>query len=812
MAVKKSELYNSLWRSCDELRGGMDASLYKNYILTLLFVKYVTDRFKGDPDAQIEIPEAGGSFDDLVAAKHKTDIGDRINKVIRKLADENGLVGIIDQADFDDDNMLGSGNDKVEKLTNLIAIFEDKKLDFRKNRAGGDDIIGDAYEYLMREFAKDSGKSKGQFYTPAEVSRILAKIIGIDKTTRASNTVYDPACGSGSLLIRAADEAPNGITPYGQEFDPVTAGLAKMNLVLHNKSTGTIANGNTLSNPKFKTDEVPDRFDFAVANPPFSYKSWSNGVTTNSIRFQDYDTLPPEKNGDYAWLMHFIYSLKPQKGKGAIILPHGVLFRGNAEATIRTKIISRKIIKGIIGLPANLFFGTPIPACIIVIDKENTKSRKGIFMIDASKGFIKDGNKNRLREQDIRKIIDCFNEHIEIDGYSRLVPYSEIEKKNECNLNISRYIDSSNKEDAQDIEAHLKGGLPNKDIDELSKYWSAFPSLRNELFSDFGRKGYCKLNVPREDIRKVVFGNTEFENYARGVAAEFVKWKQNHYAEFTGIKKGTNPKTFIDPIATDILVQFSQLELLDKYDVYQQLLEYWEETMQDDVYAVAYDGWEAGSETVKEYVTKKDKKGNTVTTDKIKAWEGRMIPKLLMIDVYFPDEHDAIKRLETELLEVQQQMEELREEHGGEEDLLAEVIDKGKITSKKLKERIKEIKKNADDAEELQMLLKYEKLMGNESTYNTAIKNAKEALDKVVFAKYSELTIEEIKELVIDKKWCNTLFDCVDTLFSTISHQLAARIIELSERYADTLPELEKHVSDLEKKVKSHLERMGYKW
>lgn len=812
MAVKKSELYNSLWRSCDELRGGMDASLYKNYILTLLFVKYVTDRFKGDPDAQIEIPEVGGSFDDLIAAKHKTDIGDRINKVIRKLADENGLVGIIDQADFDDDNMLGSGNDKVEKLTNLVAIFEDKKLDFRKNRAGGDDIIGDAYEYLMREFAKDSGKSKGQFYTPAEVSRILAKIIGIDKTTRASNTVYDPACGSGSLLIRAADEAPNGITPYGQEFDPVTAGLAKMNLVLHNKSTGTIANGNTLSNPRFKIGDVPDRFDFAVANPPFSYKSWSNGVATNGIRFADYDALPPEKNGDYAWLMHFIYSLKPQKGKGAIILPHGVLFRGNTEATIRTKIIERRIIKGIIGLPANLFFGTPIPACIIVIDKENTASRKGIFMIDASKGFIKDGNKNRLREQDIRKVIDCFNGHIEIPNYSRLVPYSEIEKKNECNLNISRYIDSSDKEDLQDIEAHLKGGLPNRDIDELNKYWSAFPSLRNELFSDFGRAGYCKLNVPREYIRKAVFGNADFENYARTVAAEFVKWKESHYPRFTGLKKGDNPKTFLDPIATDILVQFSKLELLDKYDVYQQLLEYWEEAMQDDVYAVAYDGWESGNETVKEYATKKDKKGNIITTDKIKSWDGRMIPKALMIDVYFPNERDAIKRLEAELSEVQQKMEELREEHSGEEGLLSEVIEKGKITSKKLKQRIKEIKNNLDDAEELALLKQYEIFMSNESTYNTAIKNAKEALDKVVFVKYDELTIEEIKELVIEKKWCNTLFDRVDALFSALSHHLAARIIVLSERYADTLPALETNVTTYEEKVKSHLERMGFQW
>lgn len=813
MAVKKSELYTSLWSSCDELRGGMDASQYKDYVLTLLFIKYVTDRFKGDPDAQIEIPEKGGSFDDLVEAKGRPDIGDRINKVIRKLADENNLVGIIDQADFDDDSKLGSGKEKVDKLTNLIAIFQDEKLDFRKNRAGGDDILGDAYEYLMREFAQESGKSKGQFYTPAEVSRILAKVIGIDKATRASYTVYDPTCGSGSLLIRAADEAPHGITIYGQEYDPTTAGLATMNLVLHNKSTGTIASANTLADPRFKTDGVPDRYDFAVANPPFSYKSWSNGVDIGSdIRFQDYGAVPPEKNGDYAWLMHFIYSLKPEKGKGAIILPHGVLFRGNAEAVIRTKIIKRRIIKGIIGLPANLFYGTGIPACIIVIDKENTAKRKGIFMIDASRGFQKDGNKNRLREQDIRKIVDCFNEQIELDGYSRLVPYSEIEKKNEYNLNITRYITAEDKEDLQDIEAHLKGGLPKRDIDELQVYWSAFPSLREQLFSGFGRDGYCKLNVSSEGIRKVVFGNAEFEAYAKGVAKEFDCWKSTHYTRFENLKRGDSPKQFLEIIASDMLQQFSQLTLLDKYDVYQQLMEYWEEAMQDDVYAVAYDGWEAGNETVKEYATKKNKDGTVNRTDRVKSWEGRMIPKELIIDVHFPEERDTIRRLETERDEILQQMEELRSEHGGEDGLLSEVIVKDKITAKRLKERIKEIQNSLDCTEELAQLQQYEKLLGNESTYNTAIRNAKAALEQVVLAQYPVLTLDEIKELVIDKKWCDTLFDRVDALYSMLSHHLAERIIVLSERYAKTLPELEAKVDQYEKKVKSHLERMGFKW
>ncbi len=810
MAVKKSELYTSLWNSCDELRGGMDASLYKDYVLTLLFVKYVTDRFKGDRYAEIEIPE-GGSFEDLVATKGKSDIGDKINKIIRKLADENNLVGIIDVADFDDDNKLGSGQEKVDKLTNLISIFQDDKLDFRKNRAGGDDIIGDAYEYLMRQFATESGKSKGQFYTPAEVSRIMAKVIGVNRASVASQTIYDPACGSGSLLIRAADEAPNGITIYGQEYDPTTAGLAKMNMVLHNKSTGIVWGGkNTLANAKCPDGDGSGRYDFAVANPPFSYKSWSNGIDTGGdVRFTGYGAVPPEKNGDYAWLLHFIYSLKPEKGKGAIILPHGVLFRGNTEASIRKEIINQKIIKGIIGLPINLFYGTGIPACIIVLDKENRRARKGIFMINANRGFVKDGNKNRLREQDIRKIVDCFNGQIEIPKYSRLVTFSEIADDNDYNLNIPRYIDSSEPEDLQDIEAHLKGGIPSRDIDELGNFWTVFPSLRDELFEGFGREGYCKLKVANEAVRKTVFGNREFEACAQKVAAQFNEWKTGQWEHLNGIEKGANPKQLIEKIVTALLMQFDGVSLLDKYDVYQCLMSYWDEVMQDDVYAIAFDGWVAGNEVVKEWVKKKD---GTVT-GKLKSFDGRLIPKKLIIDRYFPEEQAAITRFETERDEIVSLMDEMKEEHGGEDGLLSAVInDKGNITKGDLKARIKEILNDQNSDDELAVLQKYKELLNNESTYSTSIKKATEALDKVVMDKYSELSIEEIKDLVVNKKWCDTVFDSIDTLYSSISHHLANRIAELVERYAETLPQLEKQVGECEVKVKAHLERMGFAW
>jgi type I restriction enzyme M protein len=424
MALKKSELYGSLWSSCDELRGGMDAGQYKDYVLVMLFIKYISDKYFGVPYAPITIPK-GASFKDMVALKGKTTIGDDINKkIIGPIADANKLS---DMPDFNDVTKLGSGKEMVDRLSNLIAIFENPALDFSKNRAENDDILGDAYEYLMRHFATESGKSKGQFYTPAEVSRIMAKIIGISNArTSASTTAYDPTCGSGSLLLKVANEAETDITLYGQEKDSATSGLARMNMILHNNPTAEIKQGNTLANPLFLNEQGALKiFDYVVANPPFSDKRWGNGVDAAGDihgRFKNYG-VPPAKNGDYAYLLHIIRSLK-SKGKGACILPHGVLFRGNAEAEIRTNIIRKGYIKGIIGLPANLFYGTGIPACIIVIDKENAHNRKGIFMIDAGKGFMKDGNKNRLRSMDIHKIVEVFNKQIEIDKYSKIVPYT----------------------------------------------------------------------------------------------------------------------------------------------------------------------------------------------------------------------------------------------------------------------------------------------------------------------------------------------------------------------------------------------------
>ena len=787
MAIKKSELYSSLWRGCDELRGGMDASQYKDYVLVLLFVKYVTDKYAGQPDALIEVPE-GGSFTDMLALKGDKEIGDKINKIIARLAEANDLKGVIDVADFNDADKLGKSRDMQDRLSNLVSIFDSPGLNFSNNRAEGDDILGDAYEYLMRHFATESGKSKGQFYTPAEVSIIMAKVIGINAAKSQSQTIYDPTCGSGSLLLKAADEAKTGVTIYGQEMDNATAALAKMNMILHDNPTAEIWQDNTLSSPHFKEkDGTLKLHDFVVANPPFSTKAWSNGFDPANDLYERFaDGIPPAKNGDYAFLLHIIRSLK-STGRGAVILPHGVLFRGNAEGGIRRNIIRRGYIKGIIGLPANLFYGTGIPACIIVLGKENAAARMGLFMIDASRGFVKDGNKNRLRHQDIHKIVDVFNKQLEIPKFSRRVGVAEIEA-NDYNLNIPRYLDSSEAEDLQDIAAHLKGGIPNADIEGLSAYWQVFPTLQTQLFERGTRAGYSQMKVAAAFVKPTIFMHPEFVAYTQAVSELFQQWRANNISRLKGISQDTHPKPLIELLSEDLLQTFSSVQLIDKYDVYQHLMSYWSDIMQDDAYLITADGWEAGSDA-----------------------RNGLIPPSLIIARYFAAERDAIKQLEARRDAITRQMEELDEEHGGEEGLLSDAKnDKGKLTKVSVGARLKDIKHDADGAVERKQLNVYLALIEQESAANKQVKDAQKQLDAKVAAQYAKLSIEDIKTLVVDDKWLTTLAADVQTELDRVSQALTGRIKQLAERYAEPLPQLAADVAALSARVEAHLKQMGF--
>lgn len=797
MAIKKSELYSSLWASCDELRGGMDASQYKDYVLVLLFVKYVSDKFAGQKYADIEVP-SGASFKDMVALKGKPDIGDQINKkIIAPLAKANSLPEA-DFPDFNDTNKLGSGKEMVDRLTNLISIFENPALNFSRNGADGDDLLGDAYEFLMRHFATESGKSKGQFYTPAEVSRVMAQVIGIKKAkTTGNTTVYDPTCGSGSLLLKVANQAPSKVTLYGQEKDVATAGLARMNMILHNYPSAEITGGaSTLADPKWKVGPGQLKtFDFVVANPPFSDKRWATGFAPTADPFKRFIAgVPPARQGDYAYLLHIIASLKSQ-GKGACILPHGVLFRGNAEATIRKNLIKRGYIKGIIGLPANLFYGTGIPACIVVIDKADATERKGVFMIDASKGFLKDGAKNRLRDQDIHRIVDAFTRQADIEKYSRFVPNEEIEKKNDFNLNIPRYIDSSEPEDLQDLEAHMKGGIPEVDIDALDAYWKVCPGLRSTLFEPV-RKGYVALRIDPPDIRQTILDHPEFKAFIEDVQKHFEEWRTEAAKDLKALCKNCHPKEEITKLSESLLKHFQGLELIDAYAVYQHLMDYWTAIMQDDAYVIAADGWRAEIEVL---TTKKGKES---------GWICDLIPKPLVVASSFQKEQDGIDQRQAELEAITAELDELEQEQTGDEGAFTEL---DKVTLATVKAHLKALEKDPTGLmpEDCEVLMKYIKLAGNEQMAKQMLKAANTDLDQKLRARYGKLTETEVKDLVVDDKWLSTTAEAVRGEVDRITQFATIRVRMLSIRYSQPLPAIQIELAALSDKVEQHLITMG---
>ena len=798
MALKKSGLYASLWASCDELRGGMDASQYKDYVLVLLFIKYISDKYANQPYAPITIP-AGASFADMVALKGKSDIGDQINKtIIAPLANANQLS---DMPDFNDATKLGTGKEMVDRLTNLIAIFENKALDFSKNRADGDDILGDAYEYLMRHFATESGKSKGQFYTPAEVSRIIAQIIGIhDAKTSASTTVYDPTCGSGSLLLKVADEAITNVTPYGQEKDAATSSLAQMNMILHNNPQAMIVQGNTLADPKFKENGTLKIFDYVVANPPFSDKRWSTGLDPMNDPFERFKSFgtPPAKQGDYAYLLHIVRSLK-STGKGACILPHGVLFRGNVEAEIRRNLVRKSYIKGIIGLPANLFYGTGIPACIVVIDKQDAQSRKGIFMIDASRGFMKDGPKNRLRSMDIHKIVDVFNKRPDVPKYARMVSVAEIEQ-NEFNLNLPRYIDSQTPEDRQDIAGHLQGGIPSSDVDALEPYWAVFPELRHSLFKE-NRPGYLDMSGEKSTIKTTIHEHREFVSFIAHMNTHFAVWRDTNAAILKDLRADCHPREIIAQLSEGLLAHYADKPLIDPYDVYQHLMGFWSETMQDDCYLIASEGWKA--ETYR--VIETDKKGK----ERDKGWVCDLIPKSLIVARYFSEEQAAIDQLVVELDIVIAGLSETAEEHGGEDGAFAEL---DKVNKTSAAARLRKIKGDKDAKDDIAALSGWLKLNTQEAGLKKCIKKVEAVLDGLAYAKYPELSKSEIKTLVVDDKWMTSLDAAIHGETDSVSQQLTQRVMGLAERYEVPLPRMLDRVAETEAKVNCHLAKMGFAW
>ncbi|RKV07099.1 type I restriction-modification system subunit M [Helicobacter pylori] len=814
MAIKKSELYSSLWAGADSLRGGMDASEYKNYVLNLLFLKYISDKARNNNFSEIEVPE-GCFYEDILALEGDKEIGDKLNKIIAKIAERNDLKGVIDSVDFNDNTKLGEGKAMMDALSNLVKIFAD--LSLGAHGALDDDLLGDAYEYLMRHFASESGKSKGQFYTPSEVSLLLSLLLGIDENTRQDKSIYDPTCGSGSLLLKASSLAgKKGLTIYGQEKDISTTALCKMNMILHNSATADIAKGgsSTLSNPLFTTENgMLKTFDYVVANPPFSLKNWTDGLSIDpkskqviNDRFNRFeDGTPPEKNGDFAFLLHIIKSLNPT-GKGAVILPHGVLFRGNAEGVIRKNLLLKGYIKGVIGLAPNLFYGTSIPACVIVLDKENAHARKGVFVIDASKDFKKDGNKNRLREQDVQKMIDTFNAYKEIPYYSKMVSLEEI-STNDYNLNIPRYI-ASQQELEKDlfalINSHKASYLPKNEIKAYAPYFRVFKELKNTLFKKSDKEGYYALKTECENIKDYITQSLEYQTFHASVLNAFDRL--DLFETFDHLEPGFNPKTLIESVCSKVLKEFEKVGILDKYGVYQLFKDYYNEVLQDDWFLISFNGFRSAKELRKLTPLKdKNKKANYLEEPDFVIqktyYKSDLIPKNLIKQRFFEKETKELEELENALNEKEALLNEFIEEHSNEEGL----FDGLKINESVLKKELK----NATDSEDKQILKTALELL---EAKNKALKmknKAYEELELKAFHQYKNLEINEIKDLIIQDKWLNSLKNALENKILKRTNAFISALNGIISSYSNSLLELDKKVKESESKVLEHLKDLG---
>lgn len=820
MAVKKSELYSSLWESCNQLRGGMDASQYKDYVLVVLFLKYISDKAKADKDYLLNIPE-GCFWEDILALRYKSNIGERLNEIIHQIAEENDLSGVIDTADFNDDTKLGKGKDKVDTLSKLVTAFTKNALDFSSNRAGDDDLLGDAYEYLMKNFASESGKSKGQFYTPGEVSRVMAKVIGIHQDLHENISIYDPTCGSGSLLLRALSESlhPNNTALFGQEKDINNVGMAKMNMILHGYECSDIQQGDTLNNPQFLSSPTAlQTFNYVVANPPFSQKSWLKSAKENDMferwgngvvdmeegsRTPSSIGVPPEKNGDYAFLLHIIKSMAAD-GKGACILPHGVLFRGNAEGEIRKNIVKAGYIKGLIGLPQNLFYGTGIPACIIILDKQEASDRKGIFMIDAKDGFVKDGNMNRLREEDIQRIVDTWEAWVDVPHYARFVPQEEIEK-NDYNLNIPRYIEARDTEIVQNIDAHLKGGLPKHDIEQLSDYWDALPTLKDELVKNQGN-GYYAWAVSREQIDGIINDNEDYQTQQATLKhhcrTDFMEqWQETIYNLAESSEK---PKTLIERMGQSIRNLFGEGNLLvDEYDAYEQLMNYWAETMQDDVYMIMADGWKLDLRPK----LKEDKKEKKMVPVVVKTWndlESDLLPVEYIVNRFCKSELEACDELSASIAFMENEVTSLVEENDDVFD--TKNFEKEKVNLASVKKRAKVTK-----GEEQARLIEWIEWQNSIKAEKAKLKEANDKLLSRVKEEYELLAQNEMRvKNLVKEKWVNAISTRIESELSRSIELLKSQLSAISDRYDQTLPSIDKEVEDYESRVNAHLAQMGF--
>lgn len=829
--MNKQQLAAKIWESANKMRSKIEANEYKDYILGFIFYKFLSEKeikyLKENDWTEEYLPELTEEDTETVESVQKNlgyfisynnlfstwlakgsdfsvqDVRDALSAFSRLINNTHKKVfeGVFDTLQTGLSKLGDSSASQSKAISDLIHLIKDIPMDGKQDY----DVLGFIYEYLISMFAANAGKKAGEFYTPHEVSLLMSEIVADHLKDRTEIKIYDPTSGSGSLLINIGKsvakfiENENNIKYYAQELKQNTYNLTRMNLVMRGILPDNIVtrNGDTLEDdwPYFDENDPigtydPLYVDAVVSNPPYS-QAWNPVDKETDPRYARFG-LAPKGKADYAFLLHDLFHLKSY-GIMTIVLPHGVLFRGGEEGEIRKNLIEQNHIDAIIGLPANIFFGTGIPTIIMVLKQKRTNT--DVLIVDASKGFIKVGKNNKLRASDIKKIVDVVTNRENVDKFSRAVSRDEI-RENDYNLNIPRYVDSSEEAESWDIFASMFGGLPVSEIDKLQEYWRAFPSLRNELFENTSAE-YCRLTV--SDVKKAILEHSDVRAFQQMYASAFDGFDRDLYEELIGRMNELNVSKTEAILSADIFKRLREIPLINRYAAYQLLDDEWTK-IAVDLEIIQTEGFEATKKVDPNMVVKKkDGKEQEIQ----EGWRGHIIPFDLIQETILKEDKEVLNNEESRLAEIASEYEELLDsltEEEKEGDFVNE--NKDAFVAAEVK---KALKSDSIEPETKEKLRSVNALIAEEKGLKAEIKKETGLLEGKTKATIEELSDEQVIEL-LENKWIMPLINNLMKLPNSIVNDLVAKLDTLAQKYETTLEEVEADICETEKTLSAMID------
>lgn len=851
--ITSDEIKKRLWDGANELRGSMNASQYMDYMLGLMFYKFLSDKtldqvratemlhdlteaellehyeklYKAFQDKYIQlIRQPLGYYipPEYLYQRWMKDINegrfelqivtDSLNNFERTIASNQNpddFENLFSSLDLTNQALGKDLNTRSKNIKSLIALFADLNMVALQKS----DILGDAYEYLIGMFAMESGKKAGEFYTPRQVSEVLAQVVA---TSGPIASIYDPAVGSGSLLLTVkqhlSQQAQKELMYYGQEKNTATYNLTRMNLLLHGvrPEKMTVRNADTLAQDWPEDPERPNeacQFDAVVMNPPYSLKNWnSEGLTLSDPRFSFVGAMPPDSAGDYAFLLHGLYHLG-QQGTMAIVLPHGVLFRGGAEGAIRKRLIDKNYIDAVIGLPSNLFTNTSIPVCVIVL-KKNRSLGEPIVIIDASQYFVKVKTQNMLQDKDIARIIGTYTSRIETESYSHLASLEEI-KRNDYNLNIPRYVEPVETEIPHHVDGHLYGGIPKEDFNRLPIIMSIAQDIVKNHLSEV-REGFYKVEAI-DSLQAEVLQSTDIETERKTLVAHINTFVEKYWNVLKSVSSETNLADLKAAMLDDAKNLFSDIPWVDSYEAYQVVADLWHQKLTTDLeIIVGNDFYDAAIMTEPHMVTKGSGKTKRVEQDGV---IGRLIPNDLIEHFLFSEERDKLDAYQSDLDSLEAELGELieaaKEEPSDEyyalNDLLKRDDDDEIKDSFDVARVNKTLKKLAKTDESFALVKKTYDLLERIKKLKKSIKDDRKSLDEKVYARFETLTHEEINQLMW-KKWFGAITNDISKILEAPVLKELDLLSMLNKRYSDTLQSIDLEINNLEKSLEEMMKEL----